>query len=74
MDEIIDPEAIENLGELFRKVGEAIAEILERVKEAIEILQEEAKPNNTKYKLVKSLIRPYKQPFIKVRHRARANL
>ena len=30
--------------------------------------------NKPKYKFIKSLIKPYKKPFIKVRYRARANL
>ena len=82
--EIIDYETIEKLAdeldELFRRLGEAIGkfindninEIIERLKEEIDkSLQYGDKP---KYKPVKSLIKPYKQPFIKVRYRARANL
>lgn len=81
---LIDYEAIkklaDELGELFRRLGEVIGkfindninEIIERLKEAIDkSLQYGDKP---KYKPVKSLIKPYKQPFIKVRYRARANL
>ena len=80
---LIDYETIEKLadelGELFRRLGEVIGkflndtnEIIERLKEAIyKSLQYGDKP---KYKPVKSLIKPYKQPFIKVRYRARANL
>lgn len=81
MDDIIDYEEIlaDELCELFRRLGEAIGEffddineIIERLKEAIDkSLQYGDKP---KYKPVKSLIKPYKQPFIKVRYRARANL
>lgn len=77
---LIDYEAIkrlaDELGELFRRLGEVIGkfinEIIERLKEGIDkSLQYGDKP---KYKPVKSLIKPYKQPFIKVRYRARANL
>ena len=81
MDDIIDYEEIlaDELCELFRRLGEVIGkflndtnEIIERLKEAIDkSLQYGDKP---KYKPVKSLIKPYKQPFIKVRYRARANL
>lgn len=89
MDDIIDYEDViegyisdkmDELGELFRRLGEVIGkfindninEIIERLKEAIDkSLQYGDKP---KYKPVKSLIKPYKQPFIKVRYRARANL
>lgn len=82
--ETIDYETIEKLadelGELFRRLGEAIGkfindninEIIERLKEAIDKSLQYG--DKLKYKPVKSLIKPYKQPFIKVRYRARANL
>ena len=58
-------QACEALGELIREVAEKIGEILEECKKS---------QNKVKYKPVKSLIKPYKQPFIKIKARARANL
>jgi hypothetical protein len=58
-------QAFEALGELIRELAEKIGEILEECKKS---------QNKVKYKTVKSLIKPYKQPFIKVRYRARDNL
>lgn len=79
MDDIIDYEAIERLAdelrEYFRKLGEIIREVAEKLGEIIgEVKKSLDKSNKPKYKPVKSLIKPYKQPFIKVRYRARANL
>lgn len=59
----------EAIGNLAKALGELIREVAEKIMELI------GKPKNkVKYKPVKSLIKPYKQPFIKVRYRARANL
>jgi hypothetical protein len=76
MDNIIDYEAIEKLAESIRefakRLGEIISEIAEKLGEFLKEYKEKA--NKPKYKFIKSLIKPYKQPFIKVRYRARANL
>ena len=68
--------AIEDLKEGFRVLGEFIGETLDDVVERLkELLSDKAiYIERPKYKPVKSLIKPYKQPFIKVRYRARANL
>ena len=76
MDDIINHEAIEelanNLKEYFNKLGEILSELAEKIGEIIGAIKKEA--NKPKFMPVKSLIKPYKQPFIKVRYRARANL
>lgn len=79
MDDIIYYEAIEKLADglrdYFIKLGEIIREVAEKLGEIIgEVNKSLDKSNNPKYKPVTSLIKPYKQPFIKVRYRARANL
>ena len=78
-DNTIYHEAIEKLAddlrEYFIKLGEIIKEVAEKLGEIIgEFNKSLDKSNKPKYKHVKSLIKPYKQPFIKVRYRARANL
>jgi len=67
MDNTIDYEAI-------KKLAESIREIAKKLYEAIKKLAFKEKDSKPKYNPVKSLIKPYKQPFIKVRYRARANL
>ena len=62
-------EYFRTLVEAIREVSEKIGEILEEIRDTI--LKAENKP---KYKFIKSLIKPYKQPFIKVRYRAISNL
>jgi hypothetical protein len=78
MDDIIDYEAIERLADelsdVFRQIGEYLVEVVEKIGECLGEAIKIYKQNKTKYKPVKSLIKPYKQPFIKVRYRARANL
>lgn len=79
MDDIIDYEAIEKLADelrdYFRKLGEILGEIAEKLGEILgEWANNMDKLEKPKFKPVKSLIKPYKQPFIKVRYRARANL
>ena len=78
MDNIIDYEAIERLADelsdVFRQIGEYLVEVFEKIGECLGEAIKIYKQNKTKYKPVKSLIKPYKQPFIKVRYRARANL
>jgi hypothetical protein len=80
MDDIIDFEAIEELADelrdYFKTLGEIIRDTIEKLGEILNDITEKygeisKKP---KYKPVKSLIKPYKQPLIKVRYRARANL
>lgn len=78
-DLIIDNDTIEaikelasNIKEFLNKLGEIIGDLAEKVGEIIgEYIKNQNKP---KYKPVKSLIKLYKPPFIKVRYRARANL
>ena len=76
MNDTINYEAIERLYDAMmdfaRKVGEIIGEIAEKLGEII--AEKLGETNNPKYRLVKSLVKPYKQPFIKVRYRARDNL
>lgn len=82
MDEVVinlDHEAIEKLADelrvCFRKLGEMLGEIAEKLGEILgEWANNMDKLEKPKYKPVKSLIKPYKQPFIKTRYRARANL
>ena len=79
MDDIIDYEAIEKLADelrdYFRKLGEILGEIVEKLGEILgEWANNMDKLEKPKYKPVKSLIKPYKQPFIKVKARARANI
>lgn len=80
MDDIIDFEAIEELADelrdYFKTLGEIIRDTIEKLGEILSDITEKygeisKKP---KFKPVKSLIKPYRQPFIKVRYRARANL
>lgn len=62
-------EFIENFKKALSETAEALGEALDGLKDAIT-----KATDRPKYKPVKSLIKPYKQPFIKVRYRARANL
>ena len=80
MGNIIDYETIEKLADelrdYFKTLGEIICDTLEKLGKILNDITEKygeisKKP---KYKFIKSLIKPYKQPFIKVRYRARANL
>ena len=82
MDDIIDYEAIidfeaieklaDSLKEFFYKLGEFIGDLVEKVREIIDAIE---KPlNKPKYAFIKSNIKPYKEPYIKVRYRARANI
>lgn len=66
-------EAVEEFIESFKK---ALSETAEKLGEALDGLKDAMikETNRPKYKPVKSLIKPYKQPFIKARYRARANL
>lgn len=68
----MDEETFYNLrnaiNELVRRIGEIIGDLAEKIRK---ILSENTKSN---YKFVKKLIKPYKQPFIKIKAKARANL
>ena len=79
-DIIIDFEAIEELADelrdYFKTLGEIIRDTIEKLGEIFNDITEKygeisKKP---KFKPVKSLIKPYKQPFIKVKARARTNI
>ena len=76
LTEEVIKKAVEDLSELFRSLGEVIGKALDEVVERLkELLSDKAiYRERPKYKPVKSLVKPYKQPFIKVRYRARANL
>lgn len=80
MDDTIDYsntiKAIENIAdnfrEFFKQLGEIIGELAEKIGGILrDHIESQDKP---KYKLVKSLIKPYKQPFIKIKAKARSNL
>ena len=76
---LIDYEAIEKLADdlrdCFIRLGETIRDMIEKLSEILSDIAEKYEPyKKPKFKLVKSLIKPYKQPIIKVRYRARANL
>ena len=65
-------ELADNLKEYFNKLGEFIGDLVEKVREILDAIK---KPlNKPKYAFIKSNIKPYKEPFIKVKYRARANL
>ena len=76
MDDIIDYETIEKLAESIRefayRLGEIIGEIVEKLGEILGDYEKAV--NKTKYPFIKSNIKPYKEPYRKIRHRARANL
>lgn len=68
----MDEETFYNLRNTINKLARRIGEIIGDLAEIIgKILSENTKNN---YKFVKSLIKPYKQPFIKIKAKARANL
>ena len=64
-------EFIERTKKLAKKIGEILAEVVEKIREILQDLKYQNKP---KYKFVKSLVKPYRQPFIKIKARSRANL
>lgn len=69
VEEIV--KAKEMLIDMIKKMCDEIADV---IKNAIEIISKELKiDEKPKFRFVKSLIKPYKQPFIKIRHRARTN-
>ena len=76
---LIDYEALEKLADdlrdCFKRLGETIRDTIEKLGEILSDIAEKYEPyKKPKFKPVKSLIKPYRQPFIKVRYRARANL
>lgn len=65
----------ELLRERFRKLGEILGKLVNEIAESIEIIKEVLGiKKRPKYSFVRSLIKQYKQPYIKVRHTARSNL
>ena len=79
MDDIIDYETIEKLAESIRefayRLGEIIGEIVEKLGKILGDYEDYEKAvNKAKYPFIKSNIKPYKEPYRKIRHRARANL
>lgn len=75
----------ESINEFIRTLGVVVRELLKKIGEMLEKIRcdilkaewdaETTKPENKpKYKFIKSLIKPYKQPFIKIKAKARANL
>lgn len=62
-------EGIQKLAEEINKFAEKVGEVITGV---IEILKK-SKPR-PKYKPVKNLIKPYKEPFIKIRYKARTDI
>lgn len=76
----IDYEVIEEacctIGEALEKIAEAISEFAyevgKAIGEAIEIIKE-LYIDKPKYSFVKKLEKNYKQPFLKIRYRARSN-
>lgn len=79
MDDIIDYETIEKLAESIREIayrlGEIIGDTIEKLGDILGNISEKYELyKKPKFKFVKSLIKPYKQPFIKVKARARANI
>ena len=69
-------DSVDLVSEGIQKLGEVISEIAERIGEIIDEFAETMRKAKLrqKYKPVKSLIKPYKEPYIKIRYRARANL
>lgn len=62
----------DNLREYIKQLGEIIGELAKKIVEiSRDHIESQDKP---KYKLVKSLIKPYKQPIIKIKAKARSNL
>ena len=64
----------EALANMVNNIAETLAKALERVIEMLNTYTVEKIKPRPKYKPVKSLVKPYNPPFIKVRYRARANL
>ena len=73
----------EELAEAFYAIGEAVEKVIEAISEfayevgkaigeAIEIIKD-LYIDKPKYSFVKKLEKKYKQPFLKVRYRARSN-
>ena len=69
-------EAFRTIGEAVEKIAEAISEFVyevgKAIGEAIEIIKD-LYIDKPKYSLVKKLKKNYKQPFLKIRYRARSN-
>lgn len=69
-------EAFRTIGEAVEKIAEAISEFAyevgKAIGEAIEIIKD-LYIDKPKYSFVKKLEKNYKQPFLKIRYRARSN-
>lgn len=59
----------ERLRDFFEYIGEIIGDLVEKLKDDFYKI-----PKKPKYKLVKSLVKPYRQPYIKITARARRNI
>ncbi len=68
MDEATFYDLRNAINELARRIGEIIGDLAEIIGR---ILNGNIK---NEYKFVKELIKPYKQPFIKIKAKARSNL
>ena len=60
-----------SLEKIRQDIVKIIRELVEKIKEVIDKVFNLEK---TKYPFIKKIIKPYKQPFIKIKARARANL
>lgn len=65
-------ELYENLSEVINNLAKALGEIFRETIESLEEYTE--RQRKPKYKPVLSLVKPYKQPYLKVRARARTNI
>ena len=67
---------IEDMSAKFQEFFNDLCNVIREIAEKIgEILRDKLKiQEKPKYKFIKSLIKPYKQPFIKVKAKARSNL
>ena len=80
MDEIIiNDDLIESINTLAQDLDKVIRLLFDSISDFCEKIREilseiEKAPNKPKYAFIKSNIKPYKEPYIKVRYRARANL
>jgi len=66
---------IEDFANKFQEFFNDICEVIKTIADKIaEIIRDNIKKEKPKYKLIKSLIKPYKQPIIKIKAKARSNL
>lgn len=62
----------ECIGNMINTIGEIIGDCIEVLTELLNEI--DLSYPKTKYKPVKSLIKPYKEPYLRVRYRARSKL